>query len=383
MRYLTEVIDKPLDNDALRAAWDRLMIINSQTMQGQDATSGFVWFESLVVSFAQAKNAKVVVVWEGCEIVALLPLVAVCRRWFCHQLYVPTLLYGGRNGIILAQSDKELLTALLGGVKKAFGQWQSIQMLLVDSSNSERLLLQVCDQSPYRLIQAPGFSSPYLPLLDDSESFGKKMAKTLRQRIRAAPNKLGTLGVLEFRELSGDFDVQTAMDDILIVERSSWKHEAGTAISVHPEQERFYRSLFPRAMRTGLLYGQLLYLSGIPIAFDFGLIQGTVFSSLKHSQTTEHERLCPSHLLKAAMIDKLRSRGVTHYDFMGACEPHKLQWSDATELYGCHTAQLYSASLCGRLGYIGQRIKLVTFGALGPVRNVFSKDMPQPAHNGS
>jgi CelD/BcsL family acetyltransferase involved in cellulose biosynthesis len=383
MRYLTEVIDKPLGNDALRTAWDILMIKNSQTMQGQDATSGFVWFESLVVSFAQAKNAKVVVVREGDEIVALLPLVAERGRWFGHQLYVPTMLYGGRNGIILAESDNELLIALLGGVKKAFGQWQSIQMLLVDSSHSERLLLQVCEQSAYRLIQSPGFSSPFLPLLDDPESFGKKMAKTLRQRIKVAPVKLGALGVLEFRELSGYSDAQSAMDDILVIERSSWKHEAGTAISVHPEQERFYRALFPRALHSGLLYGQFIYLNGIPIAFDFGLIQGGVFSSLKHSQTTEHERLCPSHLLKAAMIDKLRTLGVTHYDFMGTCEPHKLQWSDATELYGCYPARLYSASLCGRLSYVSQRFKLWGLGLFGLVRKVFSKEIPQLQHHGS
>lgn len=383
MRYLTEVIDKPLDNAALRAAWDSLMIKNSKTMQGLDATSSFVWFESLVVSFSKAKNAKVVVVREGGEIVALLPLVVERRRWFCLQLYVPTLLYGGRNGIFLAQSHNELLIALLDGVKKAFGQWISIQMLLVDSSDSERLLLQVCDQSAYRMIQVPGFSSPYLPLLDDPESFGKKMAKPLRQRIKSAPGKLGALGNLEFRELSVDFDAQMAMDDILVVERSSWKHEAGSAISVHPEQERFYRTLFPRAMRTGLLYGQLLYLSGLPIAFDFGLIQGSVFSSLKHSQTTEYERLCPSHLLKAAMIDKLRMRGVKHYDFMGTCEPHKLQWSDATELYGCRPAWLFSASLCGRMGYLSQRLKLVVRDALGPLRKFPPKETQQHAYHGS
>ena len=383
MRYQTEVIDKPLGNDDLRAAWDRLMIKNSQTMQGQDATAGFVWFESLVVSFAQAKNAKVVVVREGSEIVALLPLVAKRGRCFCHQLYVPTLLYGGRNGIFLALQTNELLTALLDGVKKAFGHWQSIQMLLVDSSVSERLLLQVCNRSAYRLIQAPGFSSPYLPLLGYPEAFEKKMAKTLRQRIKAAPSKLGALGVLEFRELLGDWGAQSVMDDILLVERSSWKHEAGTAISAHPEQERFYRALFPRAMRNGSLYGQILYLSGTPIAFDFGLIQGSVFSSLKHSQTTAHERFCPSHFLKAAMIEKLRARGVTHYDFMGTCEPHKLQWSDATELYGCHPACLYSASFSGRMGYISQRLKLMAFGIFRSVRNVFSKEMPQPVNHES
>ena len=383
MFYHSEVIDKPLDNDALRAAWDSLMIKNSQTMQGQDATSGFVWFESLVVSFEQAKNAKVVVVRQGVEIFALLPLLAKRGRWFCHQLYVPTLLYGGRNGIFLTLQSNELLTALLDGVKKAFGHWQSIQLLLVDTSDSERLLRQVCDRSAYRLIQAPGFSSPYLPLLDGPEAFGKKMAKTLRQRIKAAPGKLGALGALEFRELLGDWDAQTVMDDILVVERSSWKHEAGTAISAHPEQERFYRALFPRAMRTGSLYGQLLYLSGMPIAFDFGLIQGNVFSSLKHSQTTAHERLCPSHLLKAAMIDKLRARGVTHYDFMGTCEPHKLQWSDATGVYGCHPACLYSASLCGRMAYMSQKFKLVAFGVFRSVRKVFSKESPQSVNHGS
>lgn len=357
MALQTQVLDNPAAFEQLRACWDGLVLKNSGPILGHDATSSFAWFEALLAAFSNAKDTKIVVVLQGTEIVALLPVVAENTQAGCRRLFVPTVLYGGRNGFLLSRPSAELLTALLGGIQKAFGRWQSLRMWLVDQSESGLLLRQTCASAGYQVVSEPGGLSPHFPLHEDAQVFSAGMSKGLKQRLKAAPAKFSALGQLVYQELRDETCSEAAMQAILAVDQGSWKQQAGTAITCHPDQERFYRALFPRALRAGLLYGQILYLDEKPIAFSFGLVHAGVFSSLKHSQTTEFERLSPSHLLNAAMIDKLRAAGVATFDFMGESEPHKLQWSDATGFYQRQPVLIYSPLLCGRIGFAIHEIK--------------------------
>lgn len=368
MAMHTQVLDTPMAFDQLRNSWNGLVLKNSGPILGHDATSSFAWFEALLTAFPNARNTKIVVVHQDAEIVALLPVVSEETHLLGRRLIVPTVIYGGRNGFLLSHPSAELLTALLGGIQKAFGRWQSIRMWIVDKSESSQLLKQTCISDGYKVVSEPGGLSPYFPLCNDAAAFCAGMSKGLKQRLKAAPVKFSALGELVYQELLDESCFDTAMKAILAVERGSWKQEAGTAITCHPDQERFYRALFPRALRAGLLYGQILYLDEKPIAFSFGLVHAGVFSSLKHSQTTEFERLSPSHLLNAAMIIKLRAAGVTTYDFMGESEPHKLQWSDATGFYERQPVLIYSPSLWGKIGFAIHEIKRLALRSLKSIK---------------
>lgn len=363
MALQTQVLHTPADFDQLREAWDGLVLKNSGSMLGHDATSSFAWFEALLAAFPNAKNTKVVVVRRNTEIVALLPVVAEKPQLGGRRLFVPTVLYGGRNGFLLSHPAAELLAALLAGIRKAFGPWLSLRLWLVDQSESARILQQTCANAGYQVVSESGALSPHFPLLADAAAFHAGMSKGLKQRLKAAPVKFSALGQLVYQELVDETGLEAAMQAILAVEQGSWKQQAGTAITCHPDQERFYRALLPRALRAGILYGQILYLDEKPIAFSFGLVLAGVFSSLKHSQTTEFERLSPSHLLNAAMILKLRDAGVTTFDFMGESEPHKLQWSDATGFYQRQPVLIYSPSLYGRVGFAIHEIKRLALRA--------------------
>ena len=136
---------------------------------------------------------------------------------------------------------------------------------------------------------------------------------------------------------------------MLDIERGSWKHEAGTAITNSPTQEKFYRALFPAALQGGLLAGMILYLDERPIAHNFGLRRGPTYCCLKHSNLQEYQSLSPSQLLNAQLIQVLRSQGVETYDFMGKSEPHKLKWSKNTGAYARDSIWLYAPGAAGGL----------------------------------
>ena len=371
-----ELVDNPAAVERLGECWDSLVAANSALPGGHDATSGPLWFDAVSAAFEIERNAKVVVVRDGDTVVAILPVACEPTPSFCRRVFVPTVLYGGRNGFLLSQPSVEMLGALLGGVRKAFGRWQSMRMILVEASDSEQLLKQVCEREGYRSISDSEGQSPYFPLLSDATTFSAKMSKGLKQTLRTSANKFRALGELEFRELFDESDAEAAFASILAIDRGSWKHDAGTAITCHAEQERFYRALFPRALRAGLLYGQILLLNGKPIAFNFGLVHAGIFYCLKHSQTVEFQGHSPGQLLNANMITQLRTKGVTMYDFMGKPEPHKLRWSDATDLYGRRQFWIYSPTLCGWLGWTWHSVKRLARGVLRGRKTAAAQEAP-------
>lgn len=335
----------------IEAAWESLTKENTTPLDGLDATNGPLWFATLMRVFAQARASRIVILREGADIVGLLPMYAEPGIRFCQRLVAVTELYGGRNGFLLARPDPLLLATLLRGASQAFGGWQSIRTMLVEGSVSARLLEQLVGSSGFRAVHDSGWESPYFPLLEDAKDFNAGMSKGLRQTIRTASNKLRPLGELRFIEISGPGDANQAMEAILEVERLSWKHAAGTAITCVPEQEAFYRALFPEALASGSVYGQVLTLNGKPIAFNFGLIRSGVYLCLKHSNTQEHQPLSPAQILNVNLVDRLRERGVSTYDYMGKSEPHKLRWSTQTAAYTRRPVWIYSDTTCGRVGH--------------------------------
>jgi hypothetical protein len=349
MSLKTEVLQYQDGFEPLRNDWDRLVFGNSTSIHGHDGTSSFVWFLALLDSFPEAKKVKVLVIREHGEVVGLMPVVAMKSWAVIPRLYVLTMLYGGRNGFILKQPREDILIAFLSGLKTAFPRWQSIRMQVVDASESDALLLSACAAFGYQRLNQSSVRTPYFPLYEDANYFYSKMSKGLRQRIKGAPAKFLACGDLDFQEINDPAAHESVIEAILEVEQASWKQAAGSAITCQPMQEKFYRALFPLALEKGLLYGQILRLNAKPIAFNFGLIQSGVFSSLKHSQKTEYERFCASHLLNSEIVNKLRALGVNTYDFMGQSESHKLQWSGDTSFYERHEILIFNASRVGQM----------------------------------
>jgi hypothetical protein len=59
-------------------------------------------------------------------------------------------------------------------------------------------------------------------------------------------------------------------------------------------------------------------------------------------------------VLKRFAFERLISRGVSLYDFMGRCEPYKMRWTDRT--YRSLTVALFNGSIAGSLGYLRSRL---------------------------
>lgn len=340
---------------AVEAAWDQLAADNADVVQGLDGTTGAHWFRSLTAAFPAARQARLLVARDQHGIVAILPLIPAAGRATGKHLMLASELYGGRNGFLLQRHDPTVLGDVFDNIKLAAPGWQSLRLTLVAGGPSERLLRGLTDSLGYKTIVETSLQSPYFPLLENDALFSAGVSKSLKQTIRTSRNKLLQLGEVVFAEIGGPAFAAQAINDVLAIERGSWKQAAGSAITCNLEQEAFYAAIFKAAPTAGQLFGLVCYVNETPIAYNFGLLRSGIYSCLKHSNRDDYQAYSPGQYLNSILIERLRARSVVVYDFMGKPEPHKLRWSPQTEIYNRLPILVYNRSLAGRVAF-GARV---------------------------
>jgi CelD/BcsL family acetyltransferase involved in cellulose biosynthesis len=286
-----------------------------------------------------------------------MPIIALDNRFIGKDLKTTTELYCGRSGILLHPDQSDAVEELLRGICGEFKGWRSLQVTMVSNGLGLNKLRQACERMRLPTLESAPMPSPYYPILDSSEEFNDQIAKDLKQRLKSSTKKLNATGQVFHKVFTDESSAKILLNEIIEIERNSWKHEAGTAISNNPQQIRFYEELFPRAMRAKHLFAQLMYLDGSPVAYNFGLIRDGVFSGLKISHVQSLHKLTPSYILNSAVIDNLRQMGVRIYDCMGKPEKHKLNWSAAAKIYSRTTITIFNRNLAGLSTYAARKLK--------------------------
>jgi CelD/BcsL family acetyltransferase involved in cellulose biosynthesis len=111
------------------------------------------------------------------------------------------------------------------------------------------------------------------------------------------------------------------------VEGSGWKTAQGTAIVSRPETTLFYRLVARWAAERGSLRLAFLRLDGRPVAFHFTIEEGGSAYQLKGGYDPEFREFAPAQLLVQEMIRWAFARGLDTYEFLGADEAFKLDWT--------------------------------------------------------
>lgn len=351
MNLDTRLIHDRVAIDALAAEWDALIRDDPHALDGQDGTMSFVWFDALRASFPVASAPSVVTCRSDGQLVGLLPVFMSRHRGWGSRLALPTELYGGRCGPLLHPDPGvavEALAALLGCLERNGGHWSSLQLALVEGHGAERLRT-VCKNLGWRWQEEAIPKSAGFPMPAPGTTLRDTLSANLQQNLRKAQNKAAKLSQpVRFRAFDSADAADELLQAVLHIERASWKHEAGSAITNHPQQQAFYAELFPRALRSGLLQAMVMYIGDEPVAHHFGLVRDGVFCCLKHSQAQAHQALSPSNLLMNEMLPRLAERGIQTFDWMGLVEEHKLRWSQASFLYQRCLFRLYRPGWTGR-----------------------------------
>lgn len=254
--------------------------------------------------------------WDG-RLVGLLPL-----RRLSGALLSPTNWHSPQFGLLV--EDGEAAEALMCALFR--DRPRRVDLRFLDHDAAGQLGIQAMSEG-YHIICRTIQRSPYVTIDGDWDSYQRGIGKKVRSELLRRRRRLEQEGRLVLAVEDGGVRLEELLAEGLRVEAAGWKTEQGTAIGSHPETRRFYTRIARWADTRGWLRLAFLRLEGRALAFDFCLEYDRVHYLLKTGYDPAYRQLGPGKLIRYEMLARAFRSGMTSYEFLGADEPWKLEWT--------------------------------------------------------
>ena len=342
----TEILRPPLSIDGLQGDWDDLY-----ARSGREPSLSFAWSRAILENhLAGRADWFVVVLRRGGEVAGLVPMLTTRERLFARTVTVLQPIqekYNTHSDLLLADDGPDLIAAWLDALAGGQVRWDLLRMArLLEHASCARALDAELTRRRARCrwrLERPSF---HLPLPASYEAYLAGRSGKLRNYLKRAEKKLAAEGAVTFTRVGPDAAIAGAYDDLLAIERDSWKHGHGTAISTVAHQEGFYRDLAHAAHDAGMLHLTFLRLDGVPIAYDLGLVGAAGYAYLKTSYRQQYRAHGAASIGRARLIAQLIAEGVPALDFPGEPYEWEQQWTDDVRWH--RSLLLFNATLAGR-----------------------------------
>jgi CelD/BcsL family acetyltransferase involved in cellulose biosynthesis len=216
------------------------------------------------------------------------------------------------------------------------------RMLVEDAAAADELATWLFAQRPTRVQFVAGE--------DVDRRMTGKAVRNLRRNLR----RLREHGAVEFDVVDAADDLDALLMEGFPLEASGWKSERGTAILSSPVTARFYSAVAHWARDSGLLRLGFLRLDGRAIAFALCLRDRTACYLIKGGYDPRYRRFAPAKSLIRHLISRSAREGGERFEFLGAAEPWKLEWTDR-----CHERLLVRTYAPTALGSAGRAAETV------------------------
>ena len=288
----------------------------------------FEWLSNWWTNFGKGSELLILLVKDGSEIIGMAPL--MIRRMKYRSLPVRSVTfmanyYSHRSGLILIRREKEVVSCVL----KYLSDYNFDLMyfdFIEKGSATDTSLGSVLDAEKMRHVRWNGEFSPYIAIDGTWECFLDEKTKSFRKDIKHTNNLFNRGGRYEVIKYSNT-DIDYAIAQLFTISENTWKFANGTAIINNEKSKMFYRSLAYVAASNNWLNIYILKLYNQPIAFGYCLRYGEKIYSLKIGYDKRYAELSPGKFLSMYTIKDAFENCLKEYDFLGANEARKLQWT--------------------------------------------------------
>jgi CelD/BcsL family acetyltransferase involved in cellulose biosynthesis len=303
------------------------------------------WFEAWMGAFEDRREPSVLTARRDGDLVAAVPL--FIRRGVVAS---PTNWHTPKFGAVAVDGEaaREVARELVA---------RASTRLDLSFLNLEQPFAKGCLEAARvagrRVICRPVLRSPYVELRADFEAYEATLKTKARREMTRRRRRLEEQGSLTFDFSDGRQDLEARLAEGFAVEGSGWKVDRGTAIASDSGTAAFYSKVASWAADRGWLELGYLRLEGRALAFAYLIVVGGVVHVLKIGFDPEYRRYAPGSLLTRATIQRAYERGMSRYDFLGAEDPYKLDWTqDVRERV---RLQAFGSTPAGTGGYIAWR----------------------------
>jgi len=346
--------DRP-DISRFEAEWERLFAV-----PGNEPSTSFEWTQALLRHRLLADNRFFLVgVTRGTEMVALLPLVVRPTRLFGVRLRVLGPLSDLRNthsDVLSSSLDQSVVSVLLAVLHELPVRWDVFRLSNV--LEADPLLGYFTGAVRRRSLSSlvrDAHASYFLELPATYEQYLASRSSKFRNYLRRTERRIAAESDVHISELATVDDVERGYEMLLEVERASWKHAHGTAISSAPQATGFFRDLCRGAAARGRLHLQVLSIGGRPAAYNLGYLHDATYSYLKTSFVEGLKPLGVATFLRARLVQTLIGKGIGVMDFPALPHEWERQWTETVRWHKKLT--LYRETAPGLALSMAQRLR--------------------------
>lgn len=322
-----EVLPASQGLEALRAPWDELF-----RDDGREPSLSWSWSRAIMRNhLAGDRDWFTMVLRRDRKPAAIVPMSATHVRALGLDVVMiqPIQERNNTHTDLLMGSDPELIDAWLDELGRLPLRWDVLALTRVLEGSP---LLGALEQAlarrgqPYRArLEQPSY---YLALPASWDDYLAARTGKFRNHLRRAEKRLDAAGSVTFEVVGADADVSARFEEVLGIERGSWKHAHGTAISAVAHQSGFYRDLCAGAREAGMLHLSFLRLDGVALAYNLGVMVGGRYYYLKTSYLESWREHGVATIGRARLIRHLIESGCREFDFPAEPYEWEKQWAD-------------------------------------------------------
>lgn len=321
---------------------------------GNEPSTSFEWTAAMLQHHLEPADRFLLVrLARGERTLALIPLVARISQVLGRSITVLSPIsdrYNTHGDILSLELDDDAAAAFVSFILKVNVRWDIFRMSkLLEENPLLRLLPRAATQEGLACAVRYGKPAYFLPLDDSFEAYLSQRSAKFRNYLKRIAKKLegSGAGIVSIIDTRGVDDFDRAYGELLKIERASWKHHHGTAISAVARQTGFYREMGRSAAAAGRLSLQRLMLNDVPIAYNLGYIHDGCYYYLKTSYDEAYRSLGAATYLRAKLIDALIARGIKYFDFPGEPYEWESQWTSSVRWH--KSLVIYNHTSKGRL----------------------------------
>jgi len=306
------------------------------------------WFACCWDAVQPDRRPEVVLVSEGQDPVALVPLMGWTRR--LHGLPVRCLGFleapdSPEVDLLSVAEPRAVVAAVLDHVA-ARSDWDVIALGKLAATSPTLKALEEAAPAWFGLERLTPVTSPYLTVAGDWEGFFRGRSQRFRKTVRSVQNRLERGGRVSVEEHTSVDPSGPLFREIVELSRQSWQADRGIAISTMPRMLDFFAALTRCASARGWLSLWVLRLDGRAVAMEYQIKSAGIVYALRADYAAEFAALSPGSQLNHVIARALFERGgVREYDMGPGDNEYKLRWATGTHqrvrlrLYG---RRLYS-----------------------------------------
>lgn len=232
--------------------------------------------------------------------------------------------------VVLPQRRKETINAFINWLINNQERWDIIELINMPMDSENTVMIQSIIHD-YNLLRGsyPGYTSPYIEINSDWDSYYKSLSSKARKTLRNISNRMEKEGTCSLQCIRTHDEYRAKEHHILDIAKNSWTEKVGDSLASGGNLP-FFRELSAKAAQKNWLMVWLLSLDEKYVAYEYHLIYRKVLYGMRTSFDDEYSRVSPGAYLDFRIVRSLFEKkiDVEGYDLGGSYDFYKKKWTD-------------------------------------------------------